>query len=73
MSKKSKTIGELGYVMPQETIYDKYVKNLIVPICRNCDVVMYYEGESPDGYLLFKCGLCNNRIGLQINKNLIKP
>lgn len=72
MSKKSKTIGELGYVMPKEAIYDIYIKNTIVPICRNCDIVMKYEEENPVGYLLFKCFSCDNRIGLQININKIK-
>lgn len=69
MSKKSKTIGELGYIIPKKTTYDKYVKNTIIPICRNCDIAMIYEEENPDGYLLFKCIACNNRIGLQINTN----
>ncbi len=72
MSKKSKTTGELRYIKPTETIYDTYVKNIIVPICRNCDIVMKYEDENPVGYLLFKCGSCNNRTGLQFNMNKIK-
>ena len=44
------------------------LKDIIIPICRNCDIIMSYEEENPDGYLLFKCDFCNNRIGLQLKK-----
>lgn len=42
--------------------------NIITPICRKCDIIMVYEEENPEGYLLYKCECCNNRIGIQLKK-----
>jgi tRNA(Ile2) C34 agmatinyltransferase TiaS len=46
-------------------------KGLIEPICRECDIIMSFEGENPDGYFLYKCPNCSHRTGLMINRKKV--
>jgi transcription initiation factor IIE alpha subunit len=39
-------------------------------ICRKCDIMMKFEEENPEGYFLYICPRCEQRVGLMLSRKL---